>query len=158
VGSLLQTQNLTLKAMGGGTKPLPHEPPQRRKRRASAIFPSRSLNPQTSVPVLLRLAGKTAKPSAIHKLGKKRKKNRKSGIMKTLVKLPQPRAVHCPTIGTAETLHPEAAGEALKVAKNVAVSPQPHPPAARTAMRPKPGIIFAVFNQPLYINRKMEYQ
>jgi hypothetical protein len=49
-------------------------------------------------------------------------------------------------------------GEALKIPGNIAVPPQPASLTAGTSMRPRPRKIFALLNQPLYINLKMKYQ
>jgi len=78
--------------------------------------------------------------------------------MKARIKSLEPGAVHRPTIRTAKALHPQAEGQTLKVAKHISMPPQSHPLTARTAMRLRPGIFFAFFNQPLYIYRIMEYQ
>ena len=58
-------------------------------------------------------------------------------------------------VRTAVTLYPGRLLERLEIAKDKAVSPEPIAPAHRASGRLLPGIAFAEFIKPLYINRKV---
>jgi hypothetical protein len=88
----------------------------------------------------------------------KRKQNGKSRIMKAPIKLQRPTRVHRSAVGISVALYPDSLSPAFKISLHIAMTPETTPFTSWAPLRPGPTKIFALFNQPLYIYRKMKYQ
>jgi hypothetical protein len=91
-------------------------------------------------------------------LAEERKQNGKTRILKTPIKLSRPTCVHRSAVGTSVALYPDSLGPAFKISLHIAVTPETTALTSWALLRPWPTKIFAFFNQPLYIYRKMKYQ
>lgn len=122
------------------------------------IVKPRCLSPQPSPPVLLHLTGKTLQVPAVDDPVEKRKQNRQDRIIEPLVEPLRPQGMNSSTVGTSIAFYPDSFNPAFKISPHIPMPPKTTPLTSWAPLRPRPTIILALLNQPLYIYRKMEYQ
>jgi len=116
------------------------------------------LEPETLVPVPLELPRESFQPPAVEDLMPKSPKNRLDAIAESRPEGGRPQGMNGRAILAAILDRPDRLDITLEIAGNVAVNPDAAPLTPRAARRPRPGISFAFFRQPLYIDPQMEYQ
>ena len=127
-------------------------------RRSGPIPDPGGLNPQAVKPILLDLTGKRRQPSAMKDLLSEGLEDRLDRIPEPRPEAGRPQSMNRPAIFATVLDRPEREDMPLKIAKNVAVNPDPTSLTTRTSPRPRPRISPAFLRQPLYIRPKIEYQ
>ena len=111
-----------------------------------------------AIPVLLTLAAIVLLPRKFRKLvDEARKNSRDLGLEPAPVGIGAA-SVHGTAFGTAPTLHPEGFGEAIEVAADIPMSPEPRAPALGTLLRSRPGVELADAHDIRQIDRQIKYQ